>query len=226
MQGTAGEQVLSALIHELSTPITAIEGFMSVLDGPRDDVDDDTYRRAVDAINRNTAHLRDLLANFSDARRVDIDAIDLRLQVTDVGALVIETADSLRALVAPHPLTVSVQADVVAEIDPVRVRQALINLVQNAARFSAQDAPIDLDVTADTSEVRVTVADQGRGVPSDARERIFERFVRLHRDAPGSGLGLYISRGIARAHGGDIVIESSSSAGSRFALTLPIGSRP
>ena len=225
MQGPVGEQVLSALIHELSTPITAIEGFVSVLDTPLADVDEDTYRRAIEAIQRNVAHLRGLLAAFADARRVEVDAFDLRLEDTDIGALVQETADALRALVAPHPVTVTVAAPALARADRVRVRQAVINLVQNAAKFSPPDTPIDISVDTDGDVVRVVVADEGRGVPTDAREKVFERFVRLHADAPGSGLGLYISRGIARAHGGDIVIEASSAAGSRFALTLPVGSR-
>jgi signal transduction histidine kinase len=224
LQGTAGEQVLSALIHELSTPITAIEGFVSVLGVPLADLDEETYRRSVEAIQRNVAHLRDLLATFADARRVEVEAFDLRLQPTDIGALVEQTAESLRALVAPHPLTVTVETTAVAEVDPVRIRQTLINLVQNAAKFSPQDGRIDVTVSAHGDVVKVVVADEGRGVPPDAHERVFERFVRLHRDAPGSGLGLYISRGIARAHGGDIVLEGSSAAGSRFALTLPIGS--
>jgi signal transduction histidine kinase len=226
VQGTAGEQVLSALIHELSTPITAIEGFVSVLAAPLADLDEETYRRSVDAIQRNVAHLRDLLATFADARRVEVDAFDLRRQPTDIGALVEDTAESLRTLVAPHPLSVTVATTAAAEVDAVRVRQAVINLVQNAAKFSPQDGAIDITVSATATAVKVVVADEGRGVPSEARERVFERFVRLHRDAPGSGLGLYISRGIARAHGGDIVIESSSAAGSRFALMLPIGSAP
>ena len=224
MQGTAGEQVLSALVHELSTPITAIEGFALVLDVPLAEMDEETYRRATAAIRRNVAHLRDLLAAFSDARRVDVDALDLRLEPTDVGALVQETADALRTLVAPHPLDVTVEGTVTAEVDAVRIRQVIINLVENAAKFSGPEEPIDIRVSTSGDRLRVVVTDRGRGVPEDQRQRVFERFVRLQADAPGSGLGLYISRGIARAHGGDIAIEDSSPAGSRFALTLPVGS--
>jgi signal transduction histidine kinase len=218
------EQVVSALIHELSAPVTVIEGFIDLIDMPRPEVDDETYRRAVGAIRRNASHLRGLLAAFGDARRIDVNALDLRREPTDVGALVAETAESLRGLIAPHPLTVDVQPTPSVDVDPVRVRQAVINLVQNAAKFSPAGELVEIEVMVDTGTVRVAVTDHGRGITDEDRGRLFGKFIRFHRDTPGTGLGLYISRGIARAHGGDIVLEASSPAGSRFALTLPIGS--
>lgn len=218
------EQVVSALIHELSAPVTVIEGFVELIDLPRAEVDDATYQRAVGAIRRNASHLRGLLAAFGDARRIDVNALDLRREPTDVGALVAETAESLRGLIAPHPLTVDVQPTPSVDVDPVRVRQAVINLVQNAAKFSPHSELVEIAVTAEADAVRVTVTDHGRGIADADRARLFGKFVRLRRDTPGTGLGLYISRGIARAHGGDIVLEASSPAGSRFALTLPVGS--
>jgi signal transduction histidine kinase len=218
------DQVISALIHELSAPVTVIEGFVELIDLPREEVDGETYARAVGAIRRNASHLRGLLSAFADARRIDVDALDLKREPTDVGALVTDTAESLRGLIAPHPLELHVAPAPVVDIDAVRVRQAVINLVQNAAKFSPPTAPVAISVGASDSTVVVAVADQGSGIPAADRERLFGKFIRLRADAPGTGLGLYISRGIARAHGGDIVLESSSPAGSRFVLTLPIGS--
>jgi signal transduction histidine kinase len=223
--GDADDQVVAALIHELSAPITVIEGFVELLDGPMADVDEETYARAVGAIRRNAVHLRGVLSAFADARRIGVNALDLRRQPVDVGLLVAETVESLRRLVAPHPVSVHIESTALVALDPIRIRQAVINLVQNAAKFSPHDQPIDVTVTADASAgARVAVTDCGRGVADVDRDRLFGKFVRLSRDAPGTGLGLYISRGIARAHGGDIVLEASSSAGSRFVLTLPIGS--
>ena len=218
------EQVVSALIHELSAPITVIEGFVELIDVPYAEVDPETYQRAVGAIRRNASHLRGLLSAFGDARRIDVNALDLRRERTDVGALVADTVESLRGLVAPHPLELDVQPTPAVDADPVRVRQAVINLVQNAAKFSLATEPIEITVTEGPDTVRVAVTDHGSGIPLGDRDRLFGKFTRLRRDTPGTGLGLYISRGIARAHGGDIVLEASSPAGSRFALTLPIGS--
>ncbi|MDQ1375702.1 MAG: hypothetical protein QOJ09_3040 [Actinomycetota bacterium] len=216
--------MLSALIHELSAPVTVIEGFAELIDVPLDELDDATFHRAVAAIRRNASHLRGLLSVFADARRIDVDALDLRRQPTDVGILVTEAVESLRALVQPHPLSVDAGPGEVADVDPVRVMQALINLVQNAAKFSLPETAIEIRVTTVDESVCVTVVDHGQGIASGHRDGVFEKFARLQRDAPGTGLGLYISRGIARAHGGDIVLEESGPDGSRFSLTLPIGS--
>lgn len=220
------EQVVSALIHELSAPVTVIEGFIDLIDVPDTDLlDREVYQRAVGAIRRNASHLRGLLGAFGDARRIDVNALDLRLEPTDVGALVTETAESLRGLIEPHPLVLDVGPTPVLDVDPVRVRQTVINLVQNAAKFSFADQPVEISVSASADWVTVAVTDHGRGIAPEDQGRLFGKFTRLRRDTPGTGLGLYISRGIARAHGGDIVLESSSPAGSRFALTLPIGSK-
>jgi signal transduction histidine kinase len=225
--GPPEEQVLSALIHELSAPVTAIEGFADLIDMPFAELDPATFDQAMGAIRRNASHLRGLLTAFADARRVDVDALDLRLEATDVGALVEELAESLVALVAPHPVALSVAPTRPAQVDRTRLRQVLFNLVRNAAKFSPPEEAIDIEVgPAGDDAVRVTVIDRGAGVPSDQLHRLFGKFARLQYGTPGTGLGLYISRGIARAHGGDLVLEETSPAGSRFALTLPIGSEP
>jgi signal transduction histidine kinase len=218
------EQVVSALIHELSAPVTVIEGFIDLIDVPDDELDPEVYRRAVGAIRRNASHLRGLLTAFGDARRIDVNALDLRREPTDVSALVTDTAESLRGLVAPHPIVLAVAPTPLLDVDPVRVRQAVINLVQNAAKFSEAEQPVEISVSTVVDMVRIAITDHGRGVAAADRGRLFGKFVRLRRDTPGTGLGLYISRGIAQAHGGDIVLEASTPAGSRFALTLPIGS--
>ncbi|MBB3980892.1 signal transduction histidine kinase [Sphingobium fontiphilum] len=105
-----------------------------------------------------------------------------------------------------------------------RVLQILVNLVGNAVRYSPDGSQIWLRVDGDEAEARVTVADQGPGIAADMQDRIFDKFERLGRDdAGGSGLGLYISRRLARAMGGDISIESAPGQGARFTLSLPTG---
>jgi signal transduction histidine kinase len=225
LPGPPEEQVLSALIHELSAPVTAIEGFADLINMPFAELDPASFEQGLSAIRRNAAHLRALLTAFSDARRVDVAALDLNKEGTDLATLVTETADSLSALVAPHPLTVTISPTPTVWVDRTRVRQVLFNLVRNAAKFSPVEATIEIDVgTHGADAVRVTVTDHGTGVPADQLHRLFGKFARLQYGTPGTGLGLYISRGIARAHDGDLVLEATSPEGSRFALTLPIGS--
>jgi signal transduction histidine kinase len=217
------EQVLAALVHELSTPVTAVEGFAELLDVPLAELPEHTFRPAIEAIRRNANHLRGLLNAFADARRIDVDALDLHIDTTDFGKLVDETVSSLTGVVAPHPLHVRVHSTAMVPLDAVRVRQAVINLVRNAAKFSDPEAPVEVDVDVIDGRAQAVVTDYGIGIPEEQREHLFGKFVQLSR-GPGTGLGLYISRGIARAHGGDLVLEASSSAGSRFALRLPVGS--
>jgi signal transduction histidine kinase len=217
------EQVLAALVHELSTPVTAVEGFAELLDVPLEELPEHTFRPAIEAIRRNATHLRGLLNAFADARRIDVAALDLKIAPTDFGKLVEETASTLTGVVAPHPLRVQVHTSAVVPLDPVRVRQTVINLVRNAAKFSEPEAPVEVDVDVRDGWAEVAVTDYGIGISEDQRPLLFGKFVQLSH-GPGTGLGLYISRGIARAHGGDLVLAVSSPAGSRFVLRLPVGS--
>ena len=215
------DEAIWGLIHELSAPVTAIIGFADAVDD--DAVSDEQSREFLAGIRRNGAHLRRLLQSVNDARRVDIAALDLDRRPVDVATLVRETVADVRHITAGHPVEVRAdEHDVTAAVDETRVRQILINLISNAAKFSDPDAPIEIDVVATPERVEVAVADRGRGISRVDELRLFRKFSRLEHGGPGTGLGLYISRGIARAHGGDLELESSGPEGSRFRLWLPL----
>jgi len=99
---------------------------------------------------------------------------------------------------------VDVPDGLVAKLDPVRIRQILTNLLSNAAKFSRGTEEVQISVDATPNFFRICVTDRGPGIPAEARGRLFKKFSRLQRSVGGMGLGLYISRGIARAHGGDL----------------------
>lgn len=214
------EEPIYGLVHEMSTPVTAIAGFADAIEHAVRDPSPD-LRQAIDAIRRNATHLRMLLTAFADARRIEIDALDLHCEEVDVGGLVRETAFDMQAVTASRPIEISIEREGEAHLDPTRIRQALINLLSNAAKFSGQDAPIELRI--DVGEIaEIVVTDHGRGIAPEDRGRLFAKFTRLHHGGPGSGLGLYISRGIARAHGGDLELASSGPGGSSFRLWVPV----
>jgi len=106
----------------------------------------------------------------------------------------------------------------------VWVERAVSNLVANAVKYSPDDEAVDVEVSADGDDVVVSVTDRGPGIASDAQERIFERFERLEetQKQTGTGLGLYITRRLARALGGDVSVSSVPGAGSTFVLRLPL----
>ncbi|MGH2734540.1 MAG: sensor histidine kinase, partial [Actinomycetota bacterium] len=107
------------------------------------------------------------------------------------------------------------------ELDPVRVRQIVTNLVGNAVKFSPQGSRIDVTVRRSGDGASITVRDRGPGIPAARRDELFRKFSRLGAKGGGTGLGLYLSRGIALAHGGNLTVETRPGEGSAFTLILP-----
>ena len=115
-------------------------------------------------------------------------------------------------------LRTTVQDDLIVDGDPVRLRQLLDNLIGNAIGHSQS---VDVSARRDGASIVVEVADEGEGIPAADLERMFERGVRLTNDRPGSGLGLAVVRTVARAHGGEVEVESTPGQGATFRLVLP-----
>ncbi|MGZ4144230.1 MAG: ATP-binding response regulator [Actinomycetota bacterium] len=215
------DEMLSYITHELSSPLAVIRGFAELLSKDAYRLSEKDAVDSVNAILRGSKQMQALLDNFSDARRVDTDAVDLIREEVAVGELVRQTAQDMRAVLAPHPVEVDAPDGLVLKIDPVRIRQTLTNLLSNAAKFSRGSESIDISVDSTPNFARICVTDKGPGIPPEARARLFKKFSRLQRSVGGMGLGLYISRGIARAHGGDLSFEAPPDGGSRFVLSLP-----
>ena len=214
-------EMLSYITHELSSPLAVIRGFAEILSKEVHRLSEADAMESVNAILRGSKQMQALLDNFSDARRVDTDAVDLVREETDIGELVAQTANDLRAVLAPHAVHVDAPEGLTAKVDAVRIRQILTNLLSNAAKFSRGKEEIAIEVDATPNFLRISVTDHGPGIPMEARGRLFKKFSRLQRSVGGMGLGLYISRGIARAHGGDLAYEAPEQGGSRFVLSLP-----
>jgi signal transduction histidine kinase len=114
----------------------------------------------------------------------------------------------------------------VARVDPLRIEQVLINLLDNAIKYSPEGGAILIELSADAQQkVRLVVTDHGIGIPAEYREQIFNRFYQAHKDSQigGMGLGLYISRQIIELHGGQIQLECPPDGGTQFLVQIPIG---
>lgn len=214
---------ISVLLHELQTPVTVLQGLATILQRSADDLTPESIKQSAEAIGRSAKHLRSLIETFSDLRKIDVDSLDLAVETSDVNDLVRETIGDMAEITGRHPMAVQLGDPVLASVDPARIRQALINLVANAAKFSPPDAPIEVTVSTDRADATIVVRDHGPGIPVADRPRLFQKFVRLTPDVHGTGLGLYVSRGIARAHGGDLVLADGVDEGSAFVLRLPLG---
>ena len=174
--------------------------------------------------DRLTRIVEDLLL----ANGLDLDHVHVALASADAVALAQEVV-SVRGSTLPDGLTLAVESNggaIEVACDPERLRQVLLNLVDNAVKYSPNGGRIRLAVAADDRVVRFVVADEGIGIPAGEQRRIFEKFYRLdpelRRGVGGSGLGLYISRELVRRMDGRIEVESEPGRGSRFVVELPL----
>jgi two-component system phosphate regulon sensor histidine kinase PhoR len=160
------------------------------------------------------------------AGQLDADAIEIELTECDpaeIAAGVLESAE----LHVPKTISLRLSADSAAPIacDPNKLRQVLVNLVDNAVKYSPAGGDVELSVQTGNGSCRIEVADNGLGIPPDERERIFEKFYRLDpqqsQGVGGSGLGLYICRELVERMDGQLVVESEPGKGSRFTIVLP-----
>jgi two-component system, OmpR family, sensor histidine kinase BaeS len=219
-------RLLADLGHELRTPIAVIEGHLeAILDGvyPAD-------AAHLDPILDETRVLERLVDDLRTVSLAEAGSLTLHREPVDVGHLVAEAATA----VAPaSTLDRHIERDVdpglpELELDPVRIRQVLGNLLDNALRYTPPGGTVHLTArragVAGTSSaaVELAVSDEGPGLAPDVRETLFDRFVKS-TDSPGSGLGLAIARAIVEAHGGLIRAEAASPHGTRIVVSLPLG---
>ena len=224
----AKTEFLAVMSHELRTPLNAIAGYAELLRmGLRGPVTPDQ----LEDLNRITRSERALLSlindilNFARLEAAQVkfasERVPLRPLLSDIEALV---APQLRAKKLAFRIGDCGEA-LAAQADPDKVRQVILNLVSNAVKFTPVAGSIALDCDAEEGMVRVFVRDTGVGIPAEKLQAVFEPFVQLDRSltnvGEGSGLGLSISRDLARGMGGDLVAVSTVGVGSTFILTLP-----
>src|SRR5947199_182194 len=128
------DEMLSYITHELSSPLAVIRGFAEILSKEVHRLSQQDAMESVNAILRGSKQMQALLDNFSDARRVDTDAVDLVREEIDVGEMISQTAQDMRAVLAPHVVLVDAPKDLTVKLEPVRIRQILTNLLSNAAK--------------------------------------------------------------------------------------------
>lgn len=206
--------------HELATPLTVVDLALETLSGLRHDpaVVDQTLEVARRNV-RAAIHLLEGLGSLEDLR---VGRIELSWEMVDLGALVHACVDDVRGVVAAQrTVDVVVEQPVNVPADQDAVRQVLVNLLTNAAKFSPARSHIGLTVTVTAEHAEVAVRDRGRGIAPGDVKRVFEAGRRLDIGVPGTGLGLFVARQLARAHGGELLVEHPDDGGTRFVLRLP-----
>jgi len=225
--GEAREEFTSIVSHELRTPVAGLLGFLQTTIDHWDAMGDSERRRAVNRAFTNARSLQTLTSDVLDSASIEARTLSYRFETIDVRECVDESVESLRDSAPDRPITFTKPSEpVLVRADSLRVRQVMSNLLDNAAKSSAQDAPIEVEVTVSGNEAVVSVRDRGPGIAADERERIFDKFTRGRAGITrGTGLGLYISRHIVEAHGGTIAADPvPGEPGARLWFTLPLAS--
>jgi two-component system OmpR family sensor kinase len=173
--------------------------------------------------SRTLMRLSRLISDLLDVSRLDQGVLSLDVQAVELGTLAEEVASTLGT--PEHQVIVDCSEQAVVVADPSRLRQCLENVIANAVRYSPQAAPVSVQVGRERDAQgewgRLEVRDQGPGIPNEMLPRIFDRFA-AGPGSPGLGLGLFLARRIALAHGGDLTVVSPPGTGAQFTLQLPL----
>jgi signal transduction histidine kinase len=224
----AKSRFLTVMSHELRTPLNAIGGYAELIELEIHGAITEAQREALQRIQRSERHLLCLIESVLSFARVEAGTV--RFDIRKVGTT--ELVNAAQALVEPQlrarGLTVAlVDCDEPrwAAADPEKVRQILLNLLSNAMKFTPRGGQLTIACASRDDVVEISVADSGIGIPADKLQSIFEPFVqvdtRLTRAQDGVGLGLAISRDLARKMGGDLLVVSTEGQGACFTLRLP-----
>lgn len=220
--------LLSAVSHDLRTPLATIQGAASSLLDEGASLGDDVRRELTQSIHDEAERLNRLVSDLLEMTRLQSGSARLNKEWLDIEELVGSALNRLSARLRGRPLNVQVPDDApLVACDGVLVEQVLINLLDNASKYSPEGAPIDVDVAAEEGGVRVSVSDRGIGLAPGDETRVFERFFRAAPTrAGGAGLGLAICKAVLDAHGGRIRAENREGGGARFCFVLPNAGEP
>ncbi len=219
--------LLNSISHELRTPITAITGAAGSLLDPR--VTQPEMRLALtQEIQEAGVRLNRLVENLLDMTRLESGMIKLNRDWGDVNDLIGVALKQLKPKLAYHELIVDVAPDLpLAQFDFVLMEQVLHNLLDNAITYTPAGTRLRLTARVEGTELVISVADRGPGLPPESIGHIFDKFYRVSGSvAGGIGLGLSISRGLVEAHGGTLSVENRAHGGARFIIRLPLGQPP
>jgi signal transduction histidine kinase len=217
-------ELVSIVSHEIRTPLASILGFTSVL--LEREVDALDRRRFLEIVAAEARRLTALLDDFLDVQRLEEGPLELSLSVVDVSSLLRTQVALFSAESDKHWLELRLPEEpLLVEGDAGRLAQVFSNLISNAIKYSPEGGAVEVSGEQVGSVVRVSVRDEGFGIPPEMRDRIFTKFFRGSAAAhgiAGSGLGLALSRSVVEAHGGSIDFESTVGGGTTFSLELPM----
>jgi signal transduction histidine kinase len=229
---------LANVSHELRTPLTAILGFAEILASGLDGRLNADQARDIETIHASSRHLLELIDDLIDIASIESGRMQLTIRPVVAEDVVRDAVATIRPLAGEKGIALAVGAapadaaggPLRVAADRVRLREILLNLLSNAVKFTPSGGAIKVRLATEPglapgigANAVITVRDSGQGIAQDDQERIFEKFVRIAGpETPGTGLGLPISRELARLHGGDVTVDSTPGFGSTFTVRIPL----
>ncbi|MCC6446806.1 MAG: HAMP domain-containing protein [Armatimonadetes bacterium] len=221
------EDFLASVSHELRSPLTAIAGFTEVL--LEDDTVPERHQEFIQIIDQNSRRLLRLINDLLDMTKLEAGMMRMEKRPVDLAEMVHKTAATLGPLAAQKQIRILTYLPASlppADVDPDRIEQVLVNLVNNAIKFTPENGQVAVGAEVKDGKAAVWVADTGVGIPTRDIERIFDKYQQVENrwtyGIKGTGLGLPIARQIVEAHGGGIRAESEEGKGSKFTFTVPL----
>jgi len=220
------DQFIAVAAHELKTPVAIMKGYAQALLRTAQDIPP-PRRNMLEAIDRGADRIDRIVKDLLDISQLQVGRLDLAVDTIDLAQLAELVVDELAVTADRHRIRLVKADPVVVHGDQGRLEQVLVDLIDNAIRYSPKGGDIDVGVALGEHEVVVSVKDCGVGIPRDKQGSIFQRFYRAHANTPydygGMGVGLYISKEIVSRHGGRMWFESEEGRGSTFYFGLPLG---
>ena len=223
--------LLSALSHDLRTPLAAITGAATTLRDESAAIDGGQRRELLDTICEEADRLERLVRNLLDMTRLESGAVVVKRQWLPLEEIVGSALNRLDAQLGGRPVRTDLPDDLpLVPVDAVLLEQVFVNLLENAAKYTPPGSPIDVVARAAHGAIAIEVADRGPGIATGDPSRLFDKFVRGPNTgstgSTGAGLGLAICRGVIGAHGGTISAANRQGGGAVFRMTLPIIGTP
>ena len=221
--------LLSAVSHDLRTPLGTITGAATTLLGDHGQLTPDARTELLETIHEDARQLQRLVANLLEVTRLESGVLDMHKEWVPAEELVGSALDRMRGQLTNRKVEIDLPSSLpLVPADAVLMEQVLINILDNAIKYGPEQSPIEIKGWATDRALTLAIADSGEGIPEGEEERIFEKLVRLPQGQrrPGAGLGLAICKGIVEAHGGWIRAGNRPNGGAQILVSLPLEGQP